>query len=378
MNINRYNYEEYFLLYTDNELNVAERQAVEQFIEENPDLERELLLFRQTSFRPDDSIVFNSKEILLRSLSGENFINSINCEQLCVLYGDDELTNQEKAGVEQFVYDNPEYQESFELMQSVKLTPDSSITFPNKKCLYRREKNTKPVLFTWWRMAAAAVILLITSTLWLNNTPPVKKSTQIVKADNNKAEKEANITVEDINNTLHKHVIDSTTASSENMVKAVREMKNRKKQTSKAANTLLIQTNGVASINTLDKKSSVTKVISEPKKPVDTQVGDIIKPERVNETIASHEINKSELNNKTIKELPGMKQDVSASSYSNEAVLVSSVNNENVILANMPADRKNSLRGLFRKASRLIDKTTSFRPAKRSGLAIGNIEIAFQ
>ena len=42
MNINRYNYEEIFLLYTDNELCATDGQLVEQFIRENPDLSAEL------------------------------------------------------------------------------------------------------------------------------------------------------------------------------------------------------------------------------------------------------------------------------------------------------------------------------------------------
>lgn len=66
MQINRQSYEEFFLLYTDGELDLDEKRAVEDFIKENPDLEHELILMQQTVAVPDESIVFEDKELLYR------------------------------------------------------------------------------------------------------------------------------------------------------------------------------------------------------------------------------------------------------------------------------------------------------------------------
>jgi hypothetical protein len=64
MNINRHNYETFFLLYIDHELSVVERKAVDEFVQANPDLEEELVMLQQ-SILPTDRIVFEDKGSLL-------------------------------------------------------------------------------------------------------------------------------------------------------------------------------------------------------------------------------------------------------------------------------------------------------------------------
>ncbi|MBK8143423.1 MAG: hypothetical protein IPK57_22225 [Chitinophagaceae bacterium] len=59
------NYEEYLLLYTDNELNTAQKTMVEQFVKENPSIKKEMELLQRTKFQPEH-IVFTHKESLYR------------------------------------------------------------------------------------------------------------------------------------------------------------------------------------------------------------------------------------------------------------------------------------------------------------------------
>jgi hypothetical protein len=65
MEINRNNYETFFLLYLDRELNPPDMQDVEKFLGENADLQREFVLLQQTIFVPAE-MVFDQKESLLR------------------------------------------------------------------------------------------------------------------------------------------------------------------------------------------------------------------------------------------------------------------------------------------------------------------------
>ncbi|MBO9566353.1 MAG: hypothetical protein J7621_26500 [Niastella sp.] len=169
MNINRHNYEEYFLLYVDNELNIAQRKAVETFVAENPDLRAELIMLQQ-SILPADNTVFTGKHDLLKNTTAPNPVNETNCEEYFVQYADDELSNEQKDQVEQFVYRNPQHQEAFELLQQIKLMPDTSIVYPDKYALYRHEENEKaPVIrMRWWRIAAAAVVLIFAGAMGWN------------------------------------------------------------------------------------------------------------------------------------------------------------------------------------------------------------------
>mgnify|MGYP001214730909 FL=1 len=185
MNINRHNYEEYFLLYVDNELTDAERAAVEEFVAGNPDLEEELVMMMQSVLRPDTRTVFPNKELLFRN--AEVQINESNCESWFVLYGDNELTNEEKARVEQFVYSHPQFQADFELIQQARLTPDHSLVYPDKNELYRTEEDHKVVPFPWWRVAAAAVVVLFLAVAgWFISTEdkPIGSTNDPVLAGN--------------------------------------------------------------------------------------------------------------------------------------------------------------------------------------------------
>jgi hypothetical protein len=65
MDINRNNYETFFLLCLDRELSPADMEKLEGFLKANADLQKEFTLLQQTILVPAD-IVFEQKELLLR------------------------------------------------------------------------------------------------------------------------------------------------------------------------------------------------------------------------------------------------------------------------------------------------------------------------
>jgi hypothetical protein len=188
MNINRNNYEEFFLLYVDNELSVDQKKQVDLFIQQHPDLEEELVALQQSILIPEQ-IEFDNKELLMRD--GNSFININNYEECFTLYVDDELSLSERKAVEGFAAADPVAKKEFDLFRSTKLEAEE-IIFPGKNSLYRREEKVRVIRMQWWKVAVAAVLIIaagITTYTLLNNKPgdvaPIvkinEKTTPVVK-----------------------------------------------------------------------------------------------------------------------------------------------------------------------------------------------------
>ena len=157
MIINRHNYEECFILYWDNELTLSQKQAVENFVKENADLQDEFKLLGETRFTPDNNIQFEEKEFLLNN----SFINITNYEEQLLNYIDDEVTAEERKEIEKFAGLYPAVQKELSLLQKTKLQPEAEIVFSDKSTLYRREEKVRVISMTWFRVAVAAAIILI-------------------------------------------------------------------------------------------------------------------------------------------------------------------------------------------------------------------------
>ena len=152
MPIDRHNYEEFFLLYVDNELSAAENRAVEQFVEQNADLKKELQRLQQSKLGVED-IVFEHKENLKKDAGFEQLQENL------MLLVDDELPFTEKAEWVQILSADPATAAEWNILQQVKLKPDREIVFPNKQLLYRKEGG-RVIGIAWWKIAAAVVLLL--------------------------------------------------------------------------------------------------------------------------------------------------------------------------------------------------------------------------
>ena len=375
MSINRNNYEEFFMLYADNELPAAQRRQVEEFVAGNPDLKHELELFQQFKLNPDTRVVFENKASLLKQ-EGLAGIAMDSYESYFVLYGDNELSNTEKAEVADFVYRHPSLQDEFELLQQVRLTADNHIVFKNKEALYRHEKDEKVIPFRWWRIAiAAAALLFVSGMLWINSSKKDDgRQTAVVDNAEKPVKRPARPVITDpvAENTVDKEQSTAKTTAVRDskqpngQVKnaepvrpgtavAQNKIKNKAGNISDRANVIQTEPGGKktdgmiasATIEPVQQKSGNAEIkrplIAAAKEPIIDQPAVILNPDE----------------NKT-------------------KVQYASLNNDNVEVLNTTVNTKNALRGFIRKASRMIAKKTDTGEddGRRKGILIGGFEIA--
>ena len=146
--IDHTNYEDYFLLYVDDELNEEDRAAVELFLVQYPALKPVLESLQQTKLPADDTIKFADKS----KLFFKHFIS----DETILLFLDKEPLDDKT--VQHLQNPSPELRQRMDLLRKTIVTPDLSVVFPKKDELYR---SAKVVSLTHWKIVAAAAVLIL-------------------------------------------------------------------------------------------------------------------------------------------------------------------------------------------------------------------------
>ncbi|MFI5133409.1 MAG: hypothetical protein ACHQEB_03685 [Chitinophagales bacterium] len=351
MNINRHNYEEYFILYMDNELGSEDRRMVETFVQNNPDMKEELDILLQSKLSPDNSIVFEGKDELIKSAEG-SFISMNNYEEWLVLYMDNELSAGQKIEVEKFIALHPSVKQELEIFNKTRLRAEEEIIFPDKELLYRRTEKVRVI--RWWRIAAAAILLLAISTtgiIFLKNRKTSSRTE--VAANNSKPEKTNN---ENNNQSIQTPI-------------TIDNKKQVTNQTVKPINKSAVPKNENVAVN--EKKSnSITaeikkgqQVIAENNKDKDNTLPQVVDNPYVKKADSDPIIAE---NNTSEKNIPSTINTVTKLLLEPSDKKIASANttdNPDATYASFEEGNNKKTRGFFRKAIRLFTKTTKINPA---------------
>jgi hypothetical protein len=358
LHINLENYEEYFLLYVDNELTEAEKKDVEFFIEQHPELREEWTMLMDTRLEPEH-IMMNMKQDLYRDENNTG-INELNYEEFQLSWLDKEICEKDALAIETYTNSHPSAAANFELLSKTKLSPED-VRFPDKSLLYRStEKPAAVISIKWYRMAVAAAIL-IAAGLWFINKPEedeiqaamVTVAQQVPKenkeapvTDNkeNKAEmEEKNIDNDPAENVPETKISSATRVTVNDRLPATR-------QPSKAEDNAVAAPGNISRNNIeIVPRGNIDEVVNMGSDPM----------------VAANPITAKPVHNLDVK-----------SDYATEALARESNGNipdqPDVMEDDKP--RKGMFRGIVRKANRIYNKVTNPDPEKAI-VKVANFEI---
>ena len=373
MNITRHNYEEYFILYMDNELGDDDRRMVEAFVLQHPDLKEELDQLLQYKLLPDTDILFPGKEELIK-INGESPVTLTNYEEWLVLYTDNELNGGQRKAVEKFMTENPSVEKELFLFQRSKLQPEQ-IIFPNKESLYRREEKVKILPARWWRAVAAVLILAVglSAVIVITNRPSIVKNDIAVKnsgSENNTPrdnstqpiKKESPVIVPDLSdNTAHQTAVIHNTRQPDRD-RVTQENKN-----------IIVKNNNAA------VKNKIPVTIPSPVKKEEPVIADNNRPSNnlpqplYNPAIKKNIVPDDAVANITpSKEIINPKESFTTAPVTN-VIAASYTNNNNDAgqLEEGGTNKKN--RGFFRKLARTFEKRTNMTATDDDKLLVGGL-----
>ncbi len=369
--ITRYNYEEYFLMYVDNELSTAERNAVEGFIQQNPDLANELTMIQGSVIKPESNIVFNNKASLLKNVETNSIINLNNYEEYFLLYLDNELDAKTKKQVEEFVSRNPSLQNEWNILQQTKLEPETAIVFEGKEILYKEEEKRR-IPFAWIMSAAAVAILLVTGFLLLNrkNTEVKIQPTDIAK--NNTDQK--NKSTENIKEPVAVTSVKVDTLNNSSLVKEETTRQSLKGKNQPSKNIVAVQNKKEGK-----KEPEMLTTINtseNPDKANELAIAETVKPASVIVSTSTPDVNIAPNKLVVVVDQPDEKfnTDKNKSSYTK---LTSTVI-EDPYAPNDDSEKKNKLRGIFRRVSRVFNKNDADNDSSKRSVSIGIFQIALK
>ena len=364
MSINRHNYEEFFLLYVDNELTKSEKIEVENFVLNNEYLVREFNALKESVLKPGNE-EFLHKTNLYKQAEGITLANS---ETYFLLHVDDELTGDEKYAVETFVLQHPETQANFSILHQTKLEAEP-VVFQNKELLYKKE-DRKLVWMNWSRIAIAAMFTGVAMALYFIIP---SNHVQQLQADVKQSPKHTNTsnlpTVATIKGTMNNSspVVIPNTAST-NVVNGV-----TKSPSTPTKNSRTVKQPAIKIIESNNQENASLATLNKPY-PVDVSISEKIRLPGTNNLAA--EITPQLVSNRINTE--NKQPDVEATTLTHQTVYreidTDADEKENSFLFGSARINKNKLRGLLKKASGLFDKKAE-RADNEKTIQIASFEI---
>ncbi|MFW6224084.1 MAG: anti-sigma factor family protein [Bacteroidota bacterium] len=131
--INRDDYETWFIAAVEGTLSREEMLILDDFLSENPDLQKDFDLFMATKLEADANITYQDKDLLKQPENETgSTINADSFEAWCVAAVEGELSPEQQNELHSYLQQNPELKREYSLFEATRLQPDMDVVFENK------------------------------------------------------------------------------------------------------------------------------------------------------------------------------------------------------------------------------------------------------
>lgn len=181
MKPDRSNYEIWLCDWLDGNLSPEQVKELKAFLDNNPDLADELDWIPRISLTPPES-VFKAKNYIKKSFKD---ITDSQFDHLCIANLENDLSDEQKAELNEIIEKDADKRKTFETIQKLKLKPQQ-LVFRRKNSVKKLTVTQKTLRLTVAGLiAAAAVALLISIYIFIpgNSVVTVQRSAQVIISD---------------------------------------------------------------------------------------------------------------------------------------------------------------------------------------------------
>jgi hypothetical protein len=161
MEIDRQNYEQYFMDYLDGILNEEQTEVLLAFLEFNPDLKNELAGLEKMHLTPDETS-YDSKDSLLRAeseLAKATILKDF--DMYCISSMEQDITSEDEEILQEIIREDSEREATYRLYKTARLMPDETIVYPGKVQLKKRFIGIPYRIILPAAAAVAAMLILL-------------------------------------------------------------------------------------------------------------------------------------------------------------------------------------------------------------------------
>jgi len=201
IDINRNNYEEYFLDFLEGNLSPSEEDLLMSFLDKNSDLKEELESLNELpEIRTEETFL---EKTTLKKSANNCSSNSDNFSELCIARIEGDLSKESIKEFDTFLEENNNRKKEFEQFKLTKVKADYSIVFENKKGIKKSAINIFLAKNRYSIMSAAAsiIIALALFTLITKNTEDIPLNIAQIEKPNKQKEAQEEVKKEQMSKT---------------------------------------------------------------------------------------------------------------------------------------------------------------------------------